>query len=363
MLILFVDDDKSHQSLFGDAVDEWNGQNPSRLIQVVPAATAADARIVLEQRRIDAALFDLRLPDTPGAKSTARSGNELAHLSLDTVGIPIGIVSGYPGDLDDGLNDLHMLRRFDKGDTDVYEQIVRWLDEQWPMMTVLRSTRQQIEASGAAIFRKRLWPRWQAYAGLTDVNQAELIRIVTRQYVSHAAELLGLDTGDNASWHPYECYIRPALLDTRAHTGDIFRLDAGLWIVLTPQCDMATGKAANVLLARIDETELPEWKDNVAKLKDDTLSTTRARARDKFFLQLVNQNVDVSAHFLPPLEDGPPLMVRFKEVVTRPLSELNACLGKREASIALAFLPNLIQRFGAYISRTGQPNIDIRHFA
>ena len=56
-------------------------------------------------------------------------------------------------------------------------------------------------------------------------------------------------------------------------------------------------------------------------------------------------------------------MVQFREVVTRPLAELNACLDKREASIALAFLPNLIQRFGAYISRTGQPNIDIRHFA
>lgn len=37
----------------------------------------------------------------------------------------------------------------------------------------------------------------------------------------------------------------------------------------------------------------------------------------------------------------------------------NAALEQREASIATPFLPNIVQRFGAYISRTGQPNIDI----
>jgi hypothetical protein len=363
MRILFVDDDKSHRSLFDDAVDAWNEQNHPRSIQVVPADAVAEAKIVLEQQRIDGAVFDLRLPETAGMKSTAKSGNELAHLSLGSIGIPIGIVSGHPGDLDEDLKNLHMLRRFDKGDTDVYEQIVNWLDEQWLMMTILRSTRQQIEASGAEIFTKRLWPRWQTYAGLIGDDHAELARIVTRQYVSHVAELLGLDTGENAPWHPYECYIRPVLLETRAHTGDIFQLNDGLWIVLTPQCDMALGRITNVLLARIDEEPLQHWKDNVAKLKASNLSQTKINDRNRFFLDLVNQNIEISSHFLPPIKDGLPVMVRFKEIITRPLSELNACLDRREASIAIAFLPNLIQRFGAYITRTGQPNIDFRHFA
>ena len=76
----------------------------------------------------------------------------------------------------------------------------------------------------------------------------------------------------------------------------------------------------------------------------------------------MNQNVDVSEHFLPPIAAGPPLMVRFKSVSTKPLAWLNANLALREASIAPAFLPNLVQRFGAWVSRTGQPNIRASHF-
>ena len=205
-------------------------------------------------------MLDLRLPGLAGTKSDAKNGNQLAHLSLDQVGIPIGIVSGNPNDLDDDLKKIAVLHSFDKGDVDVYQQIVKWVGDQWPMMTVLQSTRRHLSESGAAVFTNRLWPRWKTYAGLTGDDQDELTRIVTRQYVSHLAELLGSDADDNVPSHPYECYIRPALLDNRAHTGDIFRRDGSLWMVLTPQCDMATGKAANVLLARIDEAAPSNWK-------------------------------------------------------------------------------------------------------
>jgi CheY-like chemotaxis protein len=362
MRILFVEDSESQQSLFGDVVDDWNMRNAARAFVVIRAVTVEEAKVVLEEQRIDAAIFDLRLPGGTGARVSPTKGNELAHLSLARVGIPIGIVSGFPGDLDADLKELDMLQSFDKGDTDVYEKVVAWLDSQWLMMTVLRSTREQIERSGADIFTKRLWPRWQTYAGLTGDSQTKLIQIVTRQYVGHVAELLGLDSGDNVSWHPYECYIRPALLASRAHTGDIFLLDETLWIVLTPQCDMATKKVANALLARIDETALPMWDERVQQLGIEDLSTTKRESRDRFFYRLVNQNVDVSEHFLPPLEGGAPLMVQFKEVITCRLTELNDNLDNRRASIAPAFLPNLIQRFGSYISRTGQPNIDIAHF-
>jgi hypothetical protein len=173
--------------------------------------------------------------------------------------------------------------------------------------------------------------------------------------------MLGLDGDGNAPWHPYECYIHPALLEDRAHTGDIFRIDGTLAVVLTPACDMATQKADVVLLAAIDEDGQPDWEAHVAQLGQD-VSNNVATKRDKFFAKLVNQNVDVSEHFLPPLANGPPLMVRFREVSTQPLAWLNANLAHREASIAPAFLPNLVQRFGAWVSRTGQPNIEINHF-
>jgi hypothetical protein len=58
------------------------------------------------------------------------------------------------------------------------------------------------------------------------------------------------------------------------------------------------------------------------------------------------------------------MMVNFKRLMTRPLVELTGLLEKdRIASVAPPFLANLTQRFGNYMSRFGQPNIDIRHFA
>jgi hypothetical protein len=125
---------------------------------------------------------------------------------------------------------------------------------------------------------------------------------------------------------------------------------------------MATQKAEVVLLAGIDEGSQPDWNDKVAQLTKADLSKGAMEKRDRYFSRLVNQNVDVSEHFLPPLLNGPPLMVRFKSVQTRPLEWLNGNLELRTASIAPAFLPNLVQRFGAWISRTGQPNIEFSHF-
>ena len=360
MQVLFVEDDDTQVQLFQDAVDDWNAA--ARQISIVRAADVAEARDMLAFRRIDAALFDLRLPPTKGEKGAAKSGNELAQASLKEVGVPTGIISGNPADLDQSLKDLPLVRVFDKGDDNIYASVTAWLGEKWTLMTVLRATRRQIQASGADVFLKRLWPRWETYTGLTGADEDELTQIVTRQYVGHVAEQLGLDGNGNASWHPYEAYIHPALLEDRAHTGDIFRLDGVLTVILTPACDMATQKAEIVLLAGIDEASLTDWNARVADLTQAGLSNTAKVKRDKFFSRLVNQNVDVSEHFLPPLANGPPLMVCFKNVQTRPLQWLNENLALRQASIAPAFLPNLVQRFGAWISRTGQPNIEISHF-
>jgi hypothetical protein len=101
----------------------------------------------------------------------------------------------------------------------------------------------------------------------------------------------------------------------------------------------------------------------IADIGKNDLSKNKTEARNKYFRKLITQNIEVSQHFLPPLQAGPPLMVQFTELTTRPLTELNGRLGDRKASVAPAFLPNLIQRFGAYMSRTGQPNIAARHFA
>jgi hypothetical protein len=125
---------------------------------------------------------------------------------------------------------------------------------------------------------------------------------------------------------------------------------------------MATKKIANVLLAKCHR-EIENWSQNVETLKTSTNANKREKAAS-YFRRLVNQNIASSTHFLPPLPGEPdPIMVSFGEIRTLSLEVLTAHLKDRVASVSYPFVSNLVQRFGSFISRTGQPNIEVVHFA
>ena len=361
MQLLFVEDDEGQLDLFQDAVKDWNKENPASNFKVTAYKAVDEAKAALRFSRFDGALFDLRLPPSVGkGKSSAAGGNELANLGLQECGIPVAVISGNTADLEETLSRNSLLKQFSKVNGAAYNDAIGWFGGLWDMMHVLAEVRLKIRTSGAEIFVRRIWPRWEDYKQLAI---DELTPIITRQYAGHIAELLGLEKPDNAGWHPFENYINPALEDARAYTGDIFEIDSKLWVVLTPPCDMATQKVKNVLLAYCDRNAIDNWDARVIELGKLQPNESPAVKLARFFTDCVNQNVEASRHFLPPLGSGKPLLVNFREVITLELTVLNGMLGHRLASVAPPFLPNLTQRFGAYVSRTGQPNIDIRHFA
>lgn len=354
MRLLFVDDDKKWVSLFEDAVRDWNAANANRPFELTILGDAETASRALSSATFDGALLDLKLPR--GGATAAVNGSELALETLGRIGIPVGILSGNPDDRDDALKNEPLAKSFVKK-ADVCDEVVAWFGAQWPMMSALRNARQALHERGVEIFRRRIWPRWEKYGGLNALG-VPLDRIVTRQFASHIAELMGTDGTDNPDWHPLENYVNPALLDHRPHTGDIYRLDAELWVVLTPQCDMAMGNVGNVLLAKIREDAIADWDTQLAKLAADPTNDKLAR----WFRKYVNQNVDPSGHFLAPLDDKP-LMVDFRALRMESMARLGELLNSdRIASVAPPFLGNLTQRFGAYMARPGQPNIGVTHF-
>ena len=144
----------------------------------------------------------------------------------------------------------------------------------------------------------------------------------------------------------------------RTHTGDLFNLDEDIWIVLSPQCDMANANVPNVILAKCTKGNA-DWATHIEHLK---ATPDREKSR-KVIKKFVDQDIPKSKHFLPPLPgENEPILVDFSVVLTKPLNELNEILDHRLGSVSTPFLSNLIQRFGAFVSRTGQPNIDIVHF-
>lgn len=359
-IILVVEDEERMITLMEEALEDWNSANTAhgRSFKAISVNSIASATEVIYDMKVDCAIVDLRLPTEQVGKHTSpEAGNTLAADLIFKNGMPVAIVSGYPAETDDKLTALP-LKRFDKAD-DGYEKALHWLGEQWILMESLRGVRSVLELSTGDVFARRIWPNWSQMADALGAVGGNLATAIARQYASHTAELLGQqDAGD---WHPFENYVLPSFVSDRAHTGDIFLIDGTKWIVLTPQCDMATGKVPNVLLAACLDGE-ENWKANIDALKAAE-SASKVEKAKKYLGKLVNQNLPASQHFLPPIPGtSDPIIVSFSTVRTIPLADLNNQLVDRVASVSPPFLSNLVQRFGAFISRTGQPNIDVGHF-
>lgn len=359
MHLLYVDDEAPFIDLFVTAVKDWNRANPDRTFECSTYQSGEEALQDLRARRFDGALFDLKLKgDT---KESKLMGNALAETTIEELGMPVGILSGRPADVSEKIKEAPLVNTFQK-EGGCGDRVMEWFGELHAMMETLRLARASIRKSAAEIFMLRIWPMWQTYAGLSSAG-LPLERVITRQFAYHIAEKLGADTEENPGWHPHENYIHPALLEHRAHTGDIFKDEDGFWVVLTPQCDMATGKIEQALMAYCDPTILNDWEEKCASLAEKVAQNEQpSNSLRGYFGDRVNQNLKPSEHFLAPL-NGLPLMVQFKKLKLVPLAELNSSLSDRVASVAPPFLANLTQRFAAYMARPGQPNIDIKHFA
>ena len=357
--ILVVEDEDRMITLTNDALDGWNDANKAkgRCFKAEIAKSPEGAARELYFRKIDCALVDLRLPpDECTERTDPGNGNRLAAALLRETGIPVAIISGHTGEADPDLLGESTVRAFEKAD-DGYEQAVDWLAQQWELMDALRVVRQRLEQSTAEVFARRIWPNWSRMTDDMGHDGERLATAIARQYASHTAEFLGQDDDD---WHPSENFIVPSYIADRAHTGDIFALNDGYWIVLTPQCDMATGKVPNALLAKCS-LGVRGWEERLKTLGDGASNNKRKQAA-KISHDLVNQNLSSSVHFLPPIpKEDKPLLVQFGKIQTMSLRELNQLLDARVASVSPPFLSNLVQRFGAFISRTGQPNINVEN--
>lgn len=360
-ILLAVEDEPRMVELLEDAVEEWNHSNRDQnlFLETIIANDLATAYDVVHRQKIDCALIDLRLPESPDTNgSSADRGNQLTHDLLFGSGIPVAVVSGFLGEVAPNLQQTEILRKFTKAQH-AYEEAISWITSHWDLMDTLRSVRSKLEQSTSEVFARRIWPNWNAMKGAFEKDTDALVTAVSRQYASHTAEFLGAD--DSTTWHPYESYIVPSYLSERAHTGDIFDFEDGRWIVLTPQCDMANGNAPNVLLAHC-KTGVDNWDDKLTRLRD-AQNPDQKEKHAKFFRRLVDQNIGRSEHFLPPMPgEKDACLVDFQTIKTVSYDQLNDQLTSRKVSLAPAFLRNLVQRFGAFMSRTGQPNIDVDRF-
>jgi CheY-like chemotaxis protein len=210
-------------------------------------------------------------------------------------------------------------------------------------------------------FVARNWPEFNSTTdrrGLAYLLARRLAASLTTTGMAQLAAALGDTTPAEPapdSVSPMFYYLLPPV-DASPLTGDIYAGtisgDEAYWILLTPSCDLVTGrvKADHVLLAkclRLEDQEEFRLRQNSATSKQNLVDLMRNVRRtgqaDRF-------------HFLPGAVTLPDLVVDFQKIVSLEFAELAALL--RLASLDSPFAEALVSRFTRFYGRLGVPNLD-----
>lgn len=346
--VLLVEDEDSKIAQWNDAVDTFNADadNNGFLIEKLSAKSVQQAQEMLATRKLDAAVVDLRLQGEAGVAEDNDDGNKLIHQIVESQSVGIVIYTGQKGQAD--VTAFPQVQVMDKGDG--LQQVFAWLSSQKEMFLTLRGIRIAVERETAKIFFRSIWPRWERWA--KGAQGGPLTDALARHVTAHVHDSL-LNAAGGAA-HAEETYFVPPLKD-KIDTGDLLRRECGLWIVVTPRCDLANeGKVATVLLAKCED---------ISERWNAIDSTSKNGAKE--LRKITQHESSPKQHFLPPAFDHVgnqlgPWLVQFHHLDVVTLEVARTDLSKssvRIASLAPQFVPSLVERFGAYFSRIGTPNL------
>jgi hypothetical protein len=155
--------------------------------------------------------------------------------------------------------------------------------------------------------------------------------------------------------HLEEFYIVPPLAADRLSTGDLVKIGQEVYIVVTPRCNLARDTYPKFLMLALCKPMEGIWTGLKNQFGGDEKKQDKA---NKELHSYASQGHAISTHFLPPCDTFGPWLVDFKEIISVPSADLAVLMESRFASVAGAFIPNLVQRYAAYLGRIGQPDLD-----
>lgn len=349
--LLFLEDIEQEQERFFENIEEFNKQSDI-IFRHTAARTASEAIRFLDIHRFDCAILDLRVPSDGAEETHEDQGNKTLQEVVSRYALPVIVHSAFSGDLDDNFLNLP-LEVIDK-EADSHQKALKWLADHAPLMAAIRESRMRIQVETASIFFKAIWPRWEKEAGSTLAGEA-LHDVISRQIVSYISEKLSLPGSGLDGHHLHEFYFVPPLREERLYTGDLINHEGNVYVIVTPQCNIARTDPDHFLLAKCKDIS-EEWTDCRRKIADnDGQPNSKVKGKVQNW---ATQNVDISEHFLPPCDNRGPWLVDFKTVISVPKADAENLTANRFASITPQFISNLIQRWASYMGRVGQPDLN-----
>lgn len=338
--VLLVEDQDSNIEAWKDKAKSHNSDADAKGFSVESwfAKSVAEAEVILDAHKFDAVVVDLRLSSNDGQEGSPNDhGNALMKHVAAKHPVAMAVYSGQQKEAD--VSEFPQVEVFDRGDG--LNPVFNWLGKQREMIAQLKQTRLAIERETARIFFRSIWPRWTHWTK-KGINDA-LSNTLARHVVAHVHDSMLYSGGEVA--HSEETYFIPPLKE-RLDTGDLIRTEGGLLVVVSPRCDLANaGKVPTVLVAFCKDVGV-DWN-----------------AKPKERGNMVQHGKAAKWHFLPPMLDEKgkeigPWFVEFSNLRAIPEAEVATSLtARRFASLAPQFVPSLVERFGAYFSRIGTPNL------
>lgn len=386
--ILVVEDDDAQLETWTRQLLRFNARNGTEFT-IDQAQTFSEATSLISARKYDAAVIDIRLKREDGVKDATHDGNKVRKELLESELAVVAHVTGEPT-ASDMADESNIVRLFTKGGEEGQEQplqyeILDWINEKVPMILAIRESKKLIKARLAQVFCGSIWPRWENWTAVEAENFLGLS--LARHLSSHLHN--DLLRGSEGKVHPEEWYFLPPSC-SGFQTGDILSHAEGEFILVSPRCDLERlNDGDSLLFAKMIDVsndwtkDLEGLKDNISEVegqlaaavaegnsqKEEKLRKKIDRAesdfRQKYSGHCRNRS---SYHFLPKINtmDGKelgPFFVDFSYItpVLYNSDKYEEFKVSRIASLSPAFVPSLVQRLGAYISRIGSPDYSNVH--
>ena len=363
--LLFVDDDPDFCDLVKEYLEGENVGSPNEQMSVKTLTDFDEALEALERHRFDLLILDVRLGSPYSEPKAEEAGTKTLEEIKQRRFVPVIFYTALPN-LVKHL-ETSVIQVVEKEEiTDLLAAIKNIFDT--PLPTVNRALIRHLET----VQRGYMWDFVAKHgADLIDTSdRTALAYLLARRLAMYLSgpgiRQLAQDLGDSTEIsvvgnkvHPMQYYVMPPV-ETSPLTGDLYQGNIegqdGYWVLLTPSCDLVTGreKAKWVLMAPCvlltEEQEYQDWDNNFSQAKQKKLTSLLSNNRS-------NGHQPERFYFLPGALDLPDLVVDFQQLVTLPREQMEDL--ERLASLDSPFAEAVLTRFSRYFGRLGTPDLDI----
>jgi CheY-like chemotaxis protein len=331
-----------------------------------------EAKEALEHSRFDLVILDLKDDKDRSGSDSAQPGLDVFEQIKKLRFVPVVFYSALANTID--IPETKFLRKVEKT-----QGISKLKDEiQGVFRTGLPALSRHIENEQREYMWDFVTNHWRDldnsnhHADLVYLLARRLARMLQgdaiRSFVRKIANPSSVPTSPDDA-HPIELYVMPPV-DSVRQPGDI--LSTGTqgkeeyWVLLTPSCDFAQGKAEHVILAKCEplaaQKEFLDWiaaPAQAQKLKDLICDKRTGKREIKTPENATTQTIKLQPDrfkFLPGTFFIPDLIVDFQQLRSAQTADLDQMT--RVASLDSPFAEALLARFTRYFSRLGTPDID-----